>query len=65
VALLADVATAKANAAEEPTGSLSAQVAGFERATTLAALERNGQHIINPAKDLREATCIRSASDWA
>jgi DNA-binding NtrC family response regulator len=52
VALPADAATAKANAAEEPTGSLSTQVAGFERATILAALERNGHHITNTAKAL-------------
>ena len=52
VALPADSATAKANAAEEPTGSLSTQVARFERATILAELERNGHHITNTAKAL-------------
>lgn len=52
MALPADVATAKANAAEDPTGSLSTQVARFERATILAALERNGRHLTNTAKAL-------------
>ena len=38
--------------AAEQTGALSARVAGFERATILAELERQGRHITNTAKAL-------------
>ena len=52
LALPPDGGSGKASAGEEPTGSLSARVAGFERATILAELERQGHHITNTAKAL-------------
>jgi DNA-binding NtrC family response regulator len=41
-----------ASVEEEPIGSLSARIAGFERATILGELERQGRHITNTAKAL-------------
>jgi DNA-binding NtrC family response regulator len=47
-----DAASAMPSTAPEQTGALSARVAGFERATILAELERQGRHITNTAKAL-------------
>jgi DNA-binding NtrC family response regulator len=52
LALPAEGATATASVSEDETGCLAARVAGFERATILAELERQGHHITNTAKAL-------------
>jgi DNA-binding NtrC family response regulator len=52
LALPTDGQPPRMNSGEEETGNLSARVAGFERATILAELERQGHHITNTAKAL-------------
>jgi DNA-binding NtrC family response regulator len=52
LALPAEGASATASVSEDETGCLAARVAGFERATILAELERQGHHITNTAKAL-------------
>jgi DNA-binding NtrC family response regulator len=52
LALPADGQRQQKNFGEEETGNLSSRVAGFERATILAELERQGHHITNTAKAL-------------
>lgn len=52
LALPTDAAGAMPSTAAEQTRALSARVAGFERATILAELKRQGRHITNTAKAL-------------